>query len=163
MSINLRLRSFWQNYWTPLLWAAVLFIQSSIPDLDSPVRLTKWDDKWAHVLIYLPLGFLLLGALARARAGRGSGTLLLMTFALGSLYGITDEIHQYFVPGRHMDWRDAAADSLGVMLGGLLYLKLRNRLQLRVTGDAEKPWQRALRKLIFPDPLLSGEDNRPAK
>ncbi len=163
MSNNLRLRSFWQNYWMPLLWAAVLFIQSSIPDLDSPVRLTKWDDKWAHVLIYLPLGFLLLGALARARAGRRVGTLLLLTFALGSLYGITDEIHQYFVPGRHMDWRDAVADSVGVMLGGLLYLKLRNRILLRAAGEVEKPWQRLLRKILSPALLLSREESRLGK
>jgi len=162
MSNNLRLRSFWQNYWMPLLWAAVLFIQSSIPDLDSPVRLTKWDDKWAHVLIYLPLGFLLPGALARARAGRRVGTLLL-TFALGSLYGITDEIHQYFVPGRHMDWRDAVADSLGVMLGGLLYLKLRHRILLRATGEVEKPWQRLLCKILSPALLLSREQSRLGK
>ncbi len=163
MSIFPRLRSLWQNYWPPLLWAAVLFIQSSIPDLNSPVRLTKWDDKWAHVLIYLPLGFLLLGALARARAGRRAGTLLLLTFALGSLYGITDEIHQHFVPGRHMDWRDAVADSLGVMVGALLYLRLRHRLLLRATGDAEKPWQRALRKFLSPALSLSRGESRLGK
>ncbi|MDZ7306490.1 MAG: VanZ family protein [candidate division KSB1 bacterium] len=155
--------SFWQNYRAPLLCAAVLFVQSSIPDWDPPVRLTRWDDKWAHVLLYLPLGFLLLGALARARAGRSRATLLLLTFILGTLYGISDEMHQHFVPGRHMDWRDAVADSLGVMAGGWLHLKLSSGLISGGAGHSGKPWQRVLRKLIFPEPLLSGEESRPVK
>jgi VanZ family protein len=126
-----KLRRFWQSYRGPLLWAAVLFVQSSIPDFDSPVHVTEWDDKWAHTLIYMPLGFLLMRSLAHTRANLGTVRLTLLAIGIGALYGVTDEIHQYFVPGRHMDWRDAAADSLGVVLGSLLYLKLRRQPALK--------------------------------
>jgi VanZ family protein len=37
------------------------------------------------------------------------------------LYGISDEIHQYFVPGRMMDWTDAVADSCGITLGSWFF------------------------------------------
>jgi VanZ family protein len=33
--------------------------------------------------------------------------------ALTSAYGVSDEWHQSFVPGRVADWRDAAMDALG--------------------------------------------------
>ena len=36
---------------------------------------------------------------------------------LASAYGIVDEWHQSFVPGREPSWRDVAADVLGAVLG----------------------------------------------
>jgi VanZ family protein len=38
------------------------------------------------------------------------------------LYGISDEIHQYFVPGRSADVMDVAADFVGAAWGVLLYM-----------------------------------------
>ena len=37
--------------------------------------------------------------------------------AVGVLYAATDELHQYFVPGRAMRFYDVAIDSLGVLSG----------------------------------------------
>jgi VanZ family protein len=37
------------------------------------------------------------------------------------VYGISDEIHQHFVPGRMMDWTDAVADSCGITLGSWFF------------------------------------------
>lgn len=120
-------RNFWKMYWPPLAWAAVLFIQSSIPHARSPLKLTQWDDKWIHAVIYFPLGFLLMRALQQARPERSTAQLLLLTFVLGSMYGVSDELHQYFVPGRFSDWRDAVADALGVALGSFAFLKYQQR------------------------------------
>lgn len=127
----------WKNYRAPILWAAVLFIQSSIPDFDPPMRLTDWDDKWAHLLIYMPLGFLLMRALAQTQTGTSTTFLFFLATGIGALYGIFDEVHQHFVPGRHMDWRDAVADGFGVVLGSWLYLKVRRRLALRTAKIPE--------------------------
>ena len=44
------------------------------------------------------------------------------TFLLGSFYGITDELHQSFVPGRQASIGDFIADSLGVLLGIVVVL-----------------------------------------
>ena len=44
----------------------------------------------------------------------------LLSWAFGTFYAITDEIHQYFVPGRFCDWKDVCIDSAGVALGCLI-------------------------------------------
>ena len=38
----------------------------------------------------------------------------------GTLYAVTDEIHQYFVPGRSCELRDMGIDSCGVLAGVLV-------------------------------------------
>jgi len=44
---------------------------------------------------------------------------LLLTTLIGSAYGAIDEIHQYFVPGRHSNVWDWVANTLGSFLGAL--------------------------------------------
>ncbi|MBR5516046.1 MAG: VanZ family protein [Clostridia bacterium] len=43
-----------------------------------------------------------------------------ISFVVGVLYAISDEIHQYFVPGRSCELRDVLIDSAGVTLGCIL-------------------------------------------
>ncbi len=46
---------------------------------------------------------------------------MILGIALASLYGISDEIHQIFVPDRVADIYDVIADILGSMIGVMLY------------------------------------------
>lgn len=49
---------------------------------------------------------------------------------LGSLYGITDEIHQLFVPGRSCDPADWLVDTIATIVGALIIsLFVRQRLE----------------------------------
>ncbi len=43
---------------------------------------------------------------------------------LGSLYGLADELHQYFVPNRYADPIDWVADTLGSAVGAIAVLTL---------------------------------------
>ena len=43
---------------------------------------------------------------------------------LGSLYGLADELHQYFVPNRYADPVDWVADTLGSAIGAIAVLAL---------------------------------------
>jgi VanZ family protein len=61
-------------------------------------------------------GFLVGRALASGR-GLGWAGVWALSFLLATLYGVTDEVHQSFVPGRNPDWRDVVADGLGALLG----------------------------------------------
>lgn len=45
------------------------------------------------------------------------GKLALVVIALASLYAVTDEFHQSFVPGRVCDPADWLTDTLGAALG----------------------------------------------
>jgi VanZ family protein len=95
--------------WLPVvLWAAVIFTLSSIPDLGT--GLGTWDTvlrKLAHTAEYAILGALLFRAVRNAPAA----------VLLASTYAVTDEVHQTFVAGRHGAPLDWAIDSAGAILG----------------------------------------------
>jgi len=57
-----------------------------------------------------------MGSLQAPRAGYSPRQVWLVVLAV-TLYGILDEIHQYFVPGRSADVYDALADASGALLG----------------------------------------------
>jgi VanZ family protein len=105
--------------WLPILiWAAVIFTLSSIPSLST--GLGTWDTilrKGAHLTEYAVLGGLLYRALGREP----------LALAAGIAYAATDELHQYFVRGRHASPVDVAIDAVGVAIGMLVWLRLRER------------------------------------
>lgn len=105
--------------WLPVVvWAAVIFTLSSIPSLST--GLGTWDTilrKGAHLTEYAVLGGLLYRALGREA----------LALAVGIAYAATDELHQYFVRGRHASPFDVAIDAVGVAVGMLLWLRLRER------------------------------------
>jgi VanZ family protein len=105
--------------WLPvLIWAAVIFTFSSIPSLST--GLGTWDTilrKGAHLAEYAVLGGLLYRALGREA----------LALAVGIAYAATDELHQYFVRGRHASPVDVAIDAVGIAVGMLLWLRLRER------------------------------------
>lgn len=45
----------------------------------------------------------------------------ILSFSLSSLYALTDEIHQYFVPGRACQLIDWLVDTCGVVLGVVMF------------------------------------------
>lgn len=42
---------------------------------------------------------------------------MILSFIIGGIYAITDELHQLFIPGRSCELRDVCIDSSGVLLG----------------------------------------------
>ena len=71
----------------------------------------------AHFTEYLIFGVLLVVAARRTWPALGWGKLALVAVALASLYAVTDEFHQSFVPGRMCDPADWLTDTLGATLG----------------------------------------------
>lgn len=105
--------------WGPvLLVMALIFYLSSLPDPGGPPG--GISDKTAHVLIYGALGAAMIRALADGRAAAITLPAILTAIALTTLYGVTDEIHQYFVPPRTPDILDVAADAAGACGGAIL-------------------------------------------
>ena len=115
--------------WGPvLLVMGLIFFFSSLPDPGGPPG--GISDKTAHVLIYAALGASLVRALAGGRITAMTLTRIVLAAALGTLYGVSDEIHQHFVPPRTPDILDVVADSIGAILGAIV-MTLVARLLLR--------------------------------
>lgn len=123
------MNNFWWFRAPAIAWALTLFVLSSIPDLSSPIDITEWDDKIEHFVAYAILGVLLVRALAVYRPQPNAQDFRI-ALILGILFGMTDELHQYFVPGRFMDFIDFVADAIGVMIGAGCYLWLCQRWPL---------------------------------
>jgi VanZ family protein len=106
--------------WVPaVLWATVIFVLSSQPTLPSTGQVT---DKQAHAFTYGVLALLCLMGLTRWRWRSVAGARLLGAFALAAMYGVSDELHQAFVPGRSPDVGDVTADAAGAAIAlGLVW------------------------------------------
>ena len=97
---------------------AGLFMMSSISE--PPQVPGDMSDFSAHAITYSVLGGLVLRAFAGARWLGVTVARSAKSLTISAIYGLSDEFHQGFVPGRVSDVRDLAADVLGALAGVLL-------------------------------------------
>jgi len=106
-------RTAWARWAYPLALAALIVFASSrsrVPGIGAP-----GGDKLVHFAVFGLLATLTVRLLPRSAAW--------VAVAEVSLFGATDEWHQSFTPGRHMDWADWVADTLGAAVAVLAYLR----------------------------------------
>jgi VanZ family protein len=110
-------------YWLPaVLYAGAIFYLSaqSHPDEQLPSFLLKdVSDKVLHAVEYAVLGGLCYRAFRWGVNGQVASYALLFAIVMASLYGMTDEVHQFFVPFRESSWLDWLADTAGAIVGAL--------------------------------------------
>ncbi len=82
-------------------------------------------DKLAHFMIYGMLAAATLFAFSAPWKKSNCGRVVFITTAFCLLYGVSDEIHQSFVPGRFPSSFDILADCCGAVLVCLLWLRCR--------------------------------------
>ena len=100
-----------------LPWAGfclLIFWHSSGPSLHS-VPLFPHDDKVIHALVYAMLGLLTTRFLEKETWAPAPVWVWALLFSV--FYGVFDEIHQSFVPGRDASVLDVMADSFGAWAG----------------------------------------------
>ena len=109
---------------------ALIFFLSSRTDFGALSRFSfPSSDKVAHAVIYGVLAVLVANAVAPARWASGFGWVV----SVG--YGVTDEYHQHFVPGRDMSAGDLVADALGAAVALAVCSVIRtHRLNARGRG-----------------------------
>ena len=108
-------------YWLPLIaYCLLIYIQSAHP---SPEELPSFKlmDKILHFVAYGVMGILFYRAYQTLRIRNQLQLLVFLSIVSASLYGVSDEIHQYFVPDRHAAFSDVIADILGAVCGVYLY------------------------------------------
>lgn len=114
-----------------VVWSGVLFVTSATPSDDLG---------WASFLpdyIWHGGAYALHGALARLALWRPGERLLsprlFWAVLLSSLYGLSDEVHQSFIPGRDASVVDWTVDTIGAAAGGLFAVFLASWLQQKVS------------------------------
>ena len=84
----------------------------------------RFNDKLVHVLLYLVLGLVFSNFLYTLKPELPAIKSGLITCLFILLYGLSDEIHQIFVPRRNFSLLDLLADVVGGTAGWLLFLFL---------------------------------------
>ena len=128
------------RFWLPpILWAVVIFSFSSLPTVKASQFF--WKDflikKSAHVLEYAIFTVLLYRALRAYGMTKKDAAVSSIFVAL--LYGISDEIHQTFTPGREPRVRDVIFDTIGSLLAVFSLWKLLPKAPKKL-----KKWARKL-------------------
>ena len=124
-----------------IAWMTFIFVHSAMPADVSQIesgwlsglvsRLFHLDPdtgsfivrKCAHFFEYIVLGIFV-----SLSTGAFSGRTLivgLISWGIGVLYAVTDEVHQLFVEGRSCELRDMAIDACGVLLGVIICMGVR--------------------------------------
>lgn len=109
------------KFWLPVfICMCVIFYASSLPGKDIP-SMFSFQDIFYHLFIYLIFGFIFMRALVNTCPGMTKNNAFILTAILGFLYGVSDELHQAFVPFRSVSALDLLFDTLGILIGGLIY------------------------------------------
>ncbi len=108
-----------------MIYCGIIFFLSSLPGILLPHPIIGFD-KVLHIIAYTGLGFLSYQVMVNYKKGQKISFLILMLipFIFCLLYGISDEIHQSFVPGRDPDVYDVIADGIGSSIGIFVYHRL---------------------------------------
>ncbi|MBW1728102.1 MAG: VanZ family protein [Deltaproteobacteria bacterium] len=115
-------------YWFPIIiYCVLIFIQSSYPSIKHTPELPYFD-KVLHCVAYALLGALFLRAFKTSQIKNNVKLMWILSVILSSLYGISDEIHQYFVPYRYAELMDVLADTLGSIMGVYIYQAIAGKI-----------------------------------
>jgi hypothetical protein len=119
----------------PLAYGVAIFWASSSPNpFPFAVGGLLAQDKLLHAIAFAGLGAVLVRTLGRAGVPPAAWVALATIGA--SAYGLVDEWHQSFVPGRSPDPKDWIADTLGALAGAAIAAAVLRRRMARATVGA---------------------------
>ncbi len=122
------------RYWGPVCgYAGLIFYLSaqSHPEDHVPF-VTHFSDKVLHAVEYAVFGALCYRALCRSGYDAWRQQAIPAAILLASLYGVSDEVHQAFVPFRDSNLLDWVADTVGAVIGVTVMHRV---LSLRLVGS----------------------------
>ena len=111
------------RYHLPVIALAIaIFILSSIPQLNPPDLGFEIQDKFYHFVFYAVFGYLMARSFFLLKFSQTFHRYyLVLAIVFSAVYGLSDEIHQYYVPGRFCSLGDFIADGLGAATGVFIY------------------------------------------
>lgn len=110
-----------------LAWMTVIFSFSMLSGKLTAGPPPLWyfiERKGAHVIEYAMLMMLSFRYFRLAFSRESFGWVLALSAAFSLMYGVTDELHQFFVPLRGARMWDVGIDGIGILLAGVLIILL---------------------------------------
>ena len=99
----------------------MIFIVSAQSNIKIPDLGISIEDKILHILAYLVFGLTLVYSISGISTDISRRKLFVLLVAIGGLYALSDELHQYYVPGRESDIVDILADITGIIISFFVY------------------------------------------
>lgn len=106
----------------------IVKIVSKVKNMDEVVKLHYIEKlhpiirKLAHFSVYTVVGFSIMGFMCTFDIK--NIIKVIISFSVGVTYAVSDEIHQYFIPGRDAKVLDVCIDSIGVLTGIFILITL---------------------------------------
>lgn len=114
-----------------IICALLIFFLSSQSKLPSPPKPFFGLDKIFHIIAFGAFAFTLTFWFKTEKWISKAKKYVLFVICITVIYGLSDEIHQYFVPNRSSSVYDLLADALGAFLAVGLRLLLINNFYLK--------------------------------
>ena len=124
MNTERKIISFLQFQLPIIAWCVFIFTASSIPSPKIPA-LGAYTDKVIHFGVYGTLCWLAHVAFHHQANNSLKKFSLLAAIVFTMMFGVSDEFHQLFTPGRSADVLDIVADTTGGIVYSLIYLRFR--------------------------------------
>lgn len=109
----------WSRWFPALVYAVHIAALSS---RDYPGADVGFSTDYFHPVEFCVLGFFLSFAQEPALTGKGMFPFWIRVLSFGAFWGMIDEFHQAFVPGRSCSFTDFCLDIIGTAAGGVIYL-----------------------------------------
>lgn len=85
----------------------------------------------SYIYHFTAFSYLALFLLISITKGKNSKNLIAIGIILALVYGISDEIHQYFVPGRFYSLKDILVNFIGILITSIAYINYHTSENLR--------------------------------
>jgi len=104
-----------------ILCSITIFIASHQPNLQFDYTGFTFEDKLWHFIAYACLGSSVFYAVLNISKKTNRFRLILNSLIICTIFALSDEIHQYFIPGRMFELGDIIADISGAITAIIIF------------------------------------------
>jgi VanZ family protein len=115
-----------------VIWLGAILTATSLPSSVLPDAHIRFADKGVHFIMYGGLGLLLARAMHNPPRTTRLRVLLAATVLVIAI-GALDEWHQQYIQGRSAEGADWMADSIGGLIGALIWIALDRAKAMRTS------------------------------
>jgi VanZ family protein len=131
-----------------ILYAALIFMLSSISKIPEEIPAFDFSDKLIHFFEFALFGWLLRRSALKWKTKTESFKFWFILLIIGAVYAASDELHQLLVPGRFGSIFDWLADIIG-LAAGLSTAYIYDRKKAEITANMGDKSEKSNR-LILP-------------